>query len=169
MKQLLLAAALVFAGFSAAHAQTTYELPLTTGHAQIGGGFSWTNVGSDGSSVLELNPRAEYFLMNNLSLGGAVDLVFAKPAGGSLQEQYFTLAPSGTYYFWQDAGMATYINQRISLTFPNGGSAMIGGQTGLGIGFFLNKYVSIAPEINAVYMDKSRGSLNLMAMISAYL
>ena len=170
MKRLAVALALTLGTVAAKAAPMTtqIDLPITEGHWMVGGGGSWTGIGSDYSD-LNVLPQAEYFLMDRLSVGGAVGLYFSKNGPGtSFEFRTLTFAPSASYYFYEDAGMAFYVNQQVRVNFFNNGSG-IGGKTGAGVALFLNNSIAITPEIQVVYGDKQRGSLNLVAMLSAYL
>ena len=170
LKRIALTLSLIFVtGAAQAVPMTTdIDMPLTIGHWAISGGGYYNNIGQDYSSFA-LQPKAEYFIMDRLSVGGALGLYFSKRGEGtSFEFRQFTIAPSGTYYFWTDAGMALYVNQQVSLNFYNSGSG-IGGKTAVGCAFFLNPSIAISPELQAVYADKERGAINIVAMISAYL
>lgn len=157
---------------SFAHAQTT-DLPLTAGHAEISGSASWSNLGGSSYTALSLQPGAEYFVMNNLSLGGSLSLTFAKYGSYSDDSSTFKfreldVLPSGKFYFWQDAGMAAFVAQQLGWAFYQSGSDFTA-STGLGISFFLNSKVAITPVLQANYGQDQTGSLNLLGRISVFL
>ena len=176
--KLIVAAAIVsaflFTGFNA-HAEdvaaASTETSIGKGHWQIAGSASLTAIGNSDSSQLFIAPRAEYFVCDHMSLGGALGLYFYKgyySSDNSIELQDTEIGPSATFYFSRST-TAPYFTQSAFAVIPKYGKADWGGISGLGVAFFANEHVSISPELDATYQQDSKGDLSLRVRIATYL
>lgn len=104
MKQKLItivSSLLMLAGLSANAADSSMQNTLT-GNYQVGGNASWVKK-SNTPSLFTVNPLAEYFLVNGISLGGTLNYT-----SDSNNNNTFGVGPSATWYMWQQERHAVY-------------------------------------------------------------
>jgi len=131
MKKILLSIILL-AVFGMSNAQTDQ------GDWMIGGNFRL--IASDNNTVIGLTPNAGIFIINNLALGGNLDLVYSKL--GDRKTTDFGIGPLLRYYFTKANvrpilhGSLNFTSEKVKIT--NGAST-----TNNGINYFLGGGVAI--------------------------
>lgn len=155
MRQLvyLLTITLIVGFVAPAYAQDSVEvapLPImiNKGNWEIGGeGNYFRSNEKSGLRSLVLSPRAEYFIMNRLSVGGRLNYIDSNRAATEVQ-----LGPGFTWYIMQISRSVVYIDQAILWVNPSGNQqTYFAGDTGLGIDFFLSPSVAFGPSIRGLY------------------
>ncbi len=110
---------------------------IQQGNMQIGGGFWWEQ-NSEGRSTersYSIYPSVEYFVLDNLSLGGTLTYSYG---------EYITsgIGPSLSYYFFKDGKIAAHLSQVLSFTKYSGMDGLINeakvnvGTTSVGVKYF---------------------------------
>lgn len=146
MKNLIAIALLFVAGTASAASISTIEAKnelssfkpnLNEGNIEIGGGFSFSNYQADGrssSNHFQIAPKAEYFIMDQVSLGGT--FAYANSTGdfGSTST---ALGPSGTYYFHVADKLAFYGAQSLMFAkYSDDSKTYTSGTTSAGVKLF---------------------------------
>ncbi|HYE53619.1 MAG TPA: outer membrane beta-barrel protein [Chitinophagaceae bacterium] len=115
------------------------------GNWMVGGNFELNTVSNN--TTISLNPTAGVFVINNLALGGTVDLSYSKL--GENRSTTFGIGPLARYYFGKSNfrpylhGDLNFVSQKFK--FPTGTNTEngIGYFLAGGIAAFLNRNVAV--------------------------
>lgn len=168
--------------FAASENQTTTNYSntentyLTKGTVEVGGSLG-LGYGSSSGFSSTLNPRAEYFFSDSLSVGGSAAIY------SNSNENIYGLGPSFSYYFSKTAKTAAYAGASIQYnksTFND--NDYLRYFATLGMKYFLTSSVAFGPElsystysttytdtINSYTVQSSNTSLDLRFQFSIYL
>lgn len=126
--------------FAAKAQEETWESPLTQGHMELGGNFSFFNTSNANEKVsyLTTNARLQYFVMDRLSVGASG--YFTSLSGGPLNRRF---GLDATYYFYEKDRLALYVAQGFSYGSSYGEDNSMRGTTGIGTKYFLTKNVAL--------------------------
>jgi hypothetical protein len=147
------------------------------GGVLLGGtaGFQVQFTDPESTTNVELSPQLGFFIDNNLAIGGALNLNFAK--SGETNASTFGIAPFGRYYF-EGEKSRLFVQAQVgylSTKFDLFGDAetISGTQIGFGpgIAIFLNDHVAIEGILayNILGGDFSTNHLGLRFGVQAYL
>ena len=126
---------------------------IRKGNVAVGGdlGASYSTLGG---STVYLNPSAEYFIADRVSVGGTLT--------STLSENYksYGIGPSATYYFWNQGQWAA--STGLAIRYSNSSSeydrnsSYWTGVARLGAGYFATPSVSFGPQLT-IYRDIGDG------------
>ncbi len=126
---------------------------IRKGNVAVGGDLG-ASYSTFGGSAVYLNPSAEYFIADRLSVGGTLT--------STLSENYqsYGIGPSATYYFWSQnkwaASTGLAIRYSNSSSEYDSSSSYWTGMAKLGIGYFATPSVSFGPQLT-IYRDIGDG------------
>ena len=124
---------------------------INKGNISVGGGLDLNYNTVSGTSFF-VNPKAEYFIADNLSLGGSVSYTVFGSAG------YITFGPAISYYFWSQEKLATYVGGDLLI---NGGANSTNNLTfdgNVGLNWFIVPTVAFGPALLFSHMFTSPDS-----------
>ncbi len=163
MKKLIIAIGILSSALAMAAAQTSTVAQtssasqasiLNKGTMQVGGGFSWASTkykDADRMQTYSVTPQLEYFVMDNLSMGGTLRLL-GSSGGNSDSYTGYGLGPSATYYFYQDGNLAFYGAQNFSFTkYSDSSKTFSEGETSVGAKYFFAPQVAFGMGLSYQY------------------
>lgn len=111
------------------------------GNVAVGGGFGFTHTEFSGGTFY-INPVAEYFVWENVSVGGTLQLSIGR------DYRYYGIGPSISYYFWRSENWV----------------ALVGGQ----LEYTRSENVSSGSASDSVYANLKLGALNFLTPSVAF-
>ena len=121
---------------------------INQGNWEVGGnlGIGYSSISG---TIIDTNPRFQYFFIKNLSFGATVEY------DRSSKSERISIGPSMSYYFWESGKWATYFGQNIvwskySGNYLNGSSKAIG-QSSIGVNYFVFPSVALGFNLKNAY------------------
>lgn len=129
---------------------------------------------ASGSWSLGVNGPVQYFVMDNLSVGGVVGFGLQNTGGPSATTTTtFTIGPAATYYFWTQGQMATYVAAAVMYNTSSAANSVsnVGLQGAVGFNYFLTPSVAFGPVVSDTVLTTSPAGnfLSVGALFSLYL
>ncbi len=129
------------------------EANIYQGNFEISGTLSYMNY--DSRNTIGLNNRYEYFISDQFSLGGNINLYFNEYG------QSFSFGPSLTYYFWKNEKWTSYVGQSLNWGeanfdyddgYPSYYNSNFTGESRIGVKYFIIPEVAVGLEYNYEYV-----------------
>jgi hypothetical protein len=170
MRYLLLA---VLLSSSAANAATEFA-NINQGDVRVGGSLG-VGYSTYSSTIVSVNPYAQYFFADNVAAGLDVDMFFSN------NESSYGVGPVLSYYFWNSEKWAAYIEQKFKyFTSEVHDQSLLKTDpywrtyTTLGANYFFAPYAALGPAftysryLTGEHYDSQEGVFDLTANFSIY-